>query len=881
MCPVTCGAKQVCFSRKDTSATPPDQDLTPAATTQDDKDPKVYRIFDRIMHLRPKDSEHPTLICPRSSINKETLVSDCRKCQGKGQFSCQHTNYSNISKWQFPLMYNASWLGYKRANLLDCDQLAARLDSEQCAWNDSWVGPFTEDFNKSSEFSFSFWSKPAPTSRGMPDEFVLSVHFFADLVSPKTFFDLQEAHPYEEAMSRLDMPNVVREGWIVPGVKADRSGANVNLKLRPIISTELNHRGAVPFNREWTFYHISFRRDSIYHWQERVTFSGSGGTPRFLGRVVKKVVENWIVCLALNAMPRSCTPFQYEYYEQVNETKLYEHVDYRNGADLHHPYPELYTTFIEAFEVTAELLLSPIEVRTKLLSASQIQELYFKNAPRMKNIIGPSASEVDRLAQRDVPVAKMVETFPERIVLAAPPLLFQQRGQGTACNLTATQIYLGQQFDLVQASHCKVEGECPNTKSRDDVYKCLDQNAVTAQHYGLNTTTLQKEIGVADFLFTMTDNEVIVRSNQVLPAREFLDTETKSANIICLFYSPNNGDTTVLSLSVTVDGSWIKSKITTDFFGLIQSEQRWQSGIYYSAVLALCIVILFLNLSLFLESLALARKYSIFKEEDARKVRLSIGQMELREAVREEHCDRRQIFETQRLNEKYLRMDIFYDVFQVAIVLMFAWMSFLGMLKSEKMAEALAKKVANVPWTDQSVPIISKVSSFFSALDLLEENLTMERRYFYFGFTIMVLLIYRIMAATAIHPRLGILINTIGKGLDGLSHFAILFTLIFVLFSLLSWWSFAKHYDEFKDLKAAMSTQFMLFVFNIPVVVINAFEDPEQNLPLVIYSVVVIVLQSYFMCNFMVSFFTWPWHPAVSLCLPSSLASRLAVHSSV
>ena len=470
MCPVTCGAKQVCFSRKDSSSIIPTVQTDPDLLTwQDSTDSKVYRIFDRVMHLRPKDSAHPTLICARSSINKDTLIEECRQCQGKGQPGCQHSNYSNISKWQFSRMLNSSWQGYNRANLLDCDELAARLDIEQCAWNDSWVRPFTEDFNKSHQFSFSFWSKPAPTSRGMPDEFVLSVHFFAKLVSPKTFFDVQEAHPYEEAISRLDMANVVREGFVIPGVKADSSGSDDNMKLRPIISAELNHGGAVPFNREWTFYHISFRRDSIHHWQERVTHVGTGGTPRFMNHVVNKAVEKWTVCLALNAMPRSCKPFRYEYFLQVNETKLHEHADYRNGADLDHPYPELYTSFLEAFEVTAELLLSPIEVRTKLLSASQIQELYFKNAPRMKSIIGPWASEVDRLAQRDVPVEKIVETFPERIVLAAPPLLFQQRGQALPCNLTVTQIYLGQQFDLVKASHCKLEGECPSTDSKEDV----------------------------------------------------------------------------------------------------------------------------------------------------------------------------------------------------------------------------------------------------------------------------------------------------------------------------------------------------------------------------------------------------------------------------
>ena len=55
----------------------------------------------------------------------------------------------------------------------------------------------------------------------------------------------------------------------------------------------------------------------------------------------------------------------YEYYERIAETQMAEHLDYRYGKDLHHPLPELYTTFLDAFEVTAEVLLSPIDVRMR------------------------------------------------------------------------------------------------------------------------------------------------------------------------------------------------------------------------------------------------------------------------------------------------------------------------------------------------------------------------------------------------------------------------------------------------------------------------------------------------------------------------------------
>jgi len=97
------------------------------------------------------------------------------------------------------------------------------------------------------------------------------------------------------------------------------------------------------------------------------------------------------------------------------------------------------------------------------------------------------------------------------------------------------------------------------------------------------------------------------------------------------------------------------------------------------------------------------------------------------------------------------------------------------------------------------------------------------------------------------------LINTISKGLDGLSHFAILFTLVFLLFSTVSWWSFADNYDDFKDFSSAMTTQFSLFIFTLPPAIEFAFKHPSQNYPLVIYAVFSIVVESFLMCNFLIA----------------------------
>ena len=200
-------------------------------------------------------------------------------------------------------------------------------------------------------------------------------------------------------------------------------------------------------------------------------------------------------------------------------------------------------------------------------------------------------------------------THTEQLLLAAPPLLFQQRGVARPCNLTAMQSFLKRQYELLRVSHCIIASDCPNTKSQADIFKCKTQMADVSRHFGLNATSLQGAIGYADFLYTMADNDVIVREETVLPALEFLDTATTSAKIVCLFYSPSNGDTTVLTLYIEVEGTLIKTRVKQAFYGFLDAAQRKKSVYYYAIILGLCVAILVLNLSLLLESNSLCKKY--------------------------------------------------------------------------------------------------------------------------------------------------------------------------------------------------------------------------------------------------------------------------------
>ena len=139
-------------------------------------------------------------------------------------------------------------------------------------------------------------------------------------------------------------------------------------------------------------------------------------------------------------------------------------------------------------------------------------------------------------------------------------------------------------------------------------------------------------------------------------------------------------------------------------------------------------------------------------------------------------------------------------------------------------------------------------------MDLLDGYLMFNECLFYVGFGTMLMLLAQILAATAIHPRLGVLINTLLKGLDGLLHFTVLFALVFVLFSALSCWAFAHDYDDFKDFPSAMTTQFKLFTgFELPAAIAAALQEPNRrNSLLIIHAVLSCVIELFLMSNFLV-----------------------------
>jgi len=105
----------------------------------------------------------------------------------------------------------------------------------------------------------------------------------------------------------------------------------------------------------------------------------------------------------------------------------------------------------------------------------------------------------------------------------------------------------------------------------------------------------------------------------------------------------------------------------------------------------------------------------------------------------------------------------------------------------------------------------------------------------------MILNLIKVLQTTRAHPRVGVLIATVIKGVDDIIHFGILFLIVFVTFAWTGNWAFGNVSDEFVTLQAAMTTQFGMLNGEFP----EGFDDDNRMIAYVVLTFVVQVLEMY------------------------------------
>mmetsp|Transcript_924 Transcript_924/g.2032 ORF Transcript_924/g.2032 Transcript_924/m.2032 type:complete len:1682 (-) Transcript_924:65-5110(-) len=517
--------------------------------------------------------------------------------------------------------------------------------------------------------------------------------------------------------------------------------------------------GSVDY-RDWSFYYTSTEDTEPYRGDARSR-----------------------ICIALNNFPQLC----------------------RTVPRLTEP-----EAFLQAVELTTEGMMSPVEFSTEKLSTSQIQNLFYVSARKFELIPGPSEVETERVEKLSKIEKKETVSYDEKLALLSPPVLFQSRVEKDKCSQDIATTFLSAQMNLISATHCTKTGMCPEVSGADDVYTCDGKDTPTATYFGLNVSSLDGQKGYTELLYSVADNTVLVRDNKQLSTRLFVDGRSKNVKMLATFQSPQNGLTTLLTMTANIDGPMVDTSAEILHLGYLDEGGRQNYIQIVACQFALMGLLLIFNLAALL---------LVFNE---------------RKESPEDGWDVAAIAE------------VAYDLMQIVVIAAFCAVSMPYLLDSENKAKEIIGELISVPFADSNVSFSEKIAQLFSAVEGLLDAFRFEAILANFSFACLMLMLVRIVYATAVHPRTGVLTGTIMKGLDDMCHFGLLFLLVFVTFSYTAFWMFGGDNRAFKDLGTSMTTQFDILLGALP-------EDFRDDVRMIAYVVFTNVVMFFLMLNFLLA----------------------------
>jgi len=135
---------------------------------------------------------------------------------------------------------------------------------------------------------------------------------------------------------------------------------------------------------------------------------------------------------------------------------------------------------------------------------------------------------------------------------------------------------------------------------------------------------------------------------------------------------------------------------------------------------------------------------------------------------------------------------------------------------SQENADSSIGSISRLQWADEAVPLEEKLSNFFSLIEATESTLATESNAEIAGLLVLVVMMTRLILATAVHPRIGLLPSTLKNGSDDLLHFIMIFMLLYLLFALLGTWILGASREDFADFRTSCATQLDMTLGGVP-----------------------------------------------------------------
>ena len=170
-----------------------------------------------------------------------------------------------------------------------------------------------------------------------------------------------------------------------------------------------------------------------------------------------------------------------------------------------------------------------------------MQEEYLRLAREMRIKVGPVMSDAKRSLNR-VLVEK--QDYTSRSILMASPILMQTRvSTAEGCPYQYSTKWMDTQHKKAIDDKCLMPFECDASvlMNKQSVMACPGDPAHESTYFGLAPLNFEGQLGYADFLYSVIDNEIVYRSNEVdgggiMFTDSFIDSLTRQAKVAILLY---------------------------------------------------------------------------------------------------------------------------------------------------------------------------------------------------------------------------------------------------------------------------------------------------------------------------------------------------------
>lgn len=451
------------------------------------------------------------------------------------------------------------------------------------------------------------------------------------------------------------------------------------------------------------------------------------------------------------------------------------------------------SSFFEAIEVNYPSLLSPIQLVPRALSASQVQEQFLRVSAHMPVRIGPMMSKKARAMAR-VPIIK--RDFDRKTALLASPLVFQTRSNASArCPeeepRNYTSRWLQGQHAKMRYEKCSEPFECDadTLRAEQRLIACRGEDLEVEDVLFGQAYSFSNERGWPEFLFSITDNEVLFRGDQLMPTSAIIDSSTKVLTIVLPFFTPEYGTSTILELRADFGGTIpVKAGFKVRHYHFLTGTP-WM----YFAVLQL-VVLFNLPMLIYDGVKAFATSWNMYKMMlEKHKGLAEAGNPPPLPAFRS-------LFTP--------AVDLMSGFLMIGYVVWNVWIKW----ESADQTSRLAGDLSNIEWANASVAMDSKIDTYLSTISAYRKLISAQESCETLANFILYVNLLRMIQCTTLHPRLAILTETLVTVLEDLFHAFLLFGMLMLLMASMANWRFGDSRDEFGSLGHCLGTQVQMML---------------------------------------------------------------------